>query len=328
MLPELALSLRSALGVQSKRDIQAAAGHFASLKRGPWGIGEVRLGDDTAAIPDGEGYLLFAAEGMLPSLVASEPRLCGYFAVMVNASDIYAMGGRPLAIVDTLFSPGAAAAEPLLAGLADGARRFGVPVVGGHTNLKSPYAALSVAVMGRARRLLTSFAARAGDELVMAVDLRGEMHQSHLFWNASLSAPPARLRADYELLPEIAEAGLCAAAKDVSMGGLAGTALMLLEGSGVGATLTLDAVPRPPGVPWEKWLLAFPSFGFLLSVPPDRCDAVLATFAGRGIAAARVGRVDGSRRLTLAAAGETALVWDLGAQPLTGYGQSERGEPS
>ena len=55
MLPELATSLRSALGVQSKRDIQAAAGHFPSLRRGPWGMGEVRLGDDTAAIPDGEG---------------------------------------------------------------------------------------------------------------------------------------------------------------------------------------------------------------------------------------------------------------------------------
>jgi AIR synthase-related protein len=328
MLPELATSLRSALGIQSKRDIQAAAGYFPSLRRGPWGIGEVRLGDDTAAIPDDQGHLLFAAEGMLPSLVASEPRLAGYFAVMVNASDIYAMGGRPLAIVDTLFSPGAAAAEPLFAGLADGARKFGVPVVGGHTNLKSPYAALSVAVMGRARRLLTSFAARPGDELVAAVDLRGEMHPGHPFWNASFSASTARLRADYELLPEIAEAELCAAAKDISMGGIAGTTLMLLEGSGVGATLTLDTVPRPDGVPWQTWLLAFPSFGFLLSVPPAQADAVVAKFAGRGIAAARIGRVDASRRLTLEADGESALLWDLGAQPLTGYGQAEKGTPA
>ena len=51
---------------------------------------------------------------------------------------------------------------------------------------------------------------------------------------------------------------------------------------------------------------------------------MLAAFAGRGLAAARVGRVDASRRLTLAAAGERALVWDLGAQPLTGFGQAER----
>ena len=169
------------------------------LRGGPWGAGEVRLGDDTAAIPDGEGYLLFAAEGMWPELVASEPRFAGYCAVMVNASDVYAMGGRPLAIVDALFAASAEAAEPIWRGMADAAERFGVPIVGGHTNLHSPYAGLAAAVLGRARRLLTSFDARPGDELVAAVDLRGRMHPRHPFWNASLRrparAPARRLRA-------------------------------------------------------------------------------------------------------------------------------------
>jgi AIR synthase-related protein len=320
MLRELAATLQSALGVEAKRDIQAAARHFPTAAGGPWGAAEVRLGDDTAAIPDGEGYLLLAAEGMLPALVAGEPRLAGYFAVMVNVSDIYAMGGRPLAIVDTLFSTDAAAAEPVLQGLRDAADKFGVPVVGGHTNLKSPYPALSAAVLGRARRLLTSFAARPGDLLVAAVDLRGEMHHRQPYWNASLTAPPARLRGDYEILPHLAEAGLCAAAKDISMGGLVGTTLMLLEGSGVGATLTLAAVPRPGPIPWQTWLLAFPSYGFVLAVPPAHGDAVLAAFAARGIAAAAVGRVDDSHRLTLADGDARALVWDLNARPLTGYG--------
>src|SRR5258707_992828 len=82
-------------------------------------------------------------------------------------------------------------------------------------------------VLGRARRLLTSFDARPGDDLVVAVDLRGRMHARHAFWNASDDAPPARLRADYALLPRIAEEGMAVAAKDVSMGGIAGTALML-----------------------------------------------------------------------------------------------------
>ncbi|MES1166222.1 MAG: AIR synthase related protein, partial [Verrucomicrobiota bacterium] len=134
MLPELAAGLRAALGVVHKREIQAAARHFPHVRGGPWGLDEVRLGDDAAAIPDGEGHLLLAAEGMSPDLVAREPRFAGYCAVMVNASDIYAMGGRPLAIVDALFAASAEAAEPLLQGLADGAARFGVPVVGGDTN--------------------------------------------------------------------------------------------------------------------------------------------------------------------------------------------------
>ena len=319
-LPELASELAAALGVQHKREIQAAARRLSNAPAGPWGDTRVRLGDDCAAIPDGDGYLLLAAEGMWPALVASEPRFAAYCSILVNCSDVYAMGGRPLAVVDTLFARDADAAVPLWEGLAEAAERLGVPVVGGHTNLHSPYAALAVAVVGRARRLLTSFDARPGDDLVAAFDLRGQMHAHHPFWNASLEAPPARLRADYEVLPRIAEAGLAAAGKDISMGGLVGTTLMLLEGSGVGATLQLDAIPRPPEVPLSTWLLVFPSYGFLLAVPPARTPAVLGAFAARGLAAAAVGRVDDSRRLTLAAGEARAPLWDLARDPLTGFG--------
>jgi AIR synthase-related protein len=321
MLPDLASSLREALGVQHKREIQAAASRLPRALEGPWGRAEVRLGDDAAAIPDGEGYLLLAAEGMWPELVAREPRFAGYCAVMVNVSDIYAMGGRPLAIVDTLYATDAETAEPLWAGMADAAARFGVPVVGGHTNLHSPYPALAAAILGRARRLLTSFDARPGDELIAAVDLRGQMHGRYPFWNASTDAPPERLQADYQILPRLAEDGVAAAGKDISMGGVVGTAVMLLEASGVGATLSLDAMPRPPGIPWESWLLAFPSYGFLLSVAPARSGDALGAFAARGIAAAVVGRVDESRRLTLCAGAARATLWDLNEAPLTGFGR-------
>ena len=322
MLPELANTLRAALGVQHKREIQTAARHLPRLRGGsfPWGSDEVRLGDDTAAIPDGEGYLLLAAEGMWPELVASEPRFAGFCAVLVNASDVYAMGGRPLAMVDALFAGSAEAAAPMLAGMTDAAARLGVPIVGGHTNLHSPYPALAAAILGRARKLLTSFDAKPGDELIAAVDLRGRMHPRHAFWNAATDAPAARLNGDYAVLPQLAEAGLAVAAKDISMGGLAGTTLMLAEASGVGATLDLDAVPRPSGIPWDRWLLAFPSYGFLLSVSPAHSAAVRAAFAARDIAAAVVGRVDTSRRLTLVQGGESAPVWDLGETPLTGFG--------
>jgi uncharacterized protein len=320
MLPELARELQSALGVQHKRDIQSAAHHLPRVRGGPWGAAEVRLGDDTAAIPDGDGYLLLAAEGMWPELIASEPRFAGYCAVMVNASDVYAMGGRPLAIVDALFAAGAEAAEPILQGMADASERFQIPIVGGHTNLRSPYPALAAAVLGRARRLLTSFDARPGDDLVVAVDLRGRMHPRHAFWNASTDAAPARLRADYALLPRLAEEGMAAAAKDISMGGIAGTTLMLCEASGVGATLRLEAIPRPDGVPWAIWLQAFPSYGFLLAARPADSARLCEVFASRDIAAAVVGRVDGSRRLTLASGDARAVLWDLAEAPLTGFG--------
>ncbi|AUX38303.1 MULTISPECIES: sll0787 family AIR synthase-like protein [Sorangium] len=335
MLAGIAAELRGALGILAKRDVQIPA-RYLSGEPGAGGAGgaigagdaigavhrPAALGDDCAAIPDGDGYLLLAAEGIWPTFLEGDPRFAGYSAVMVNVSDVYAMGGRPIAVVDVVWGTSAGALEPVWEGMVAASRAYGVPIVGGHTSARSPYNALAVAIAGRARRLITSFAARPGDVLVAAIDLRGRMHAEHPFWNASTGTDPARLRGDLEVLPALAEAGLCDAGKDISMGGVAGTLLMLLETSGVGAVLDVAAVPRPGDVrdpSLARWLLAFPSYGFLLSVRPDAAGAVLAAFARRGIASAAVGAVDGSRRLTLEAAGERQTLWDLSAEPLTGF---------
>jgi AIR synthase-related protein len=271
-------------------------------------------------IADGAGYLLLAAEGIWPLFLASDPWFAGYSAIMVNVSDIHAMGGRPLAVVDVIWGTSPAAIEPACAGMAAASRVYGVPIVGGHTSAHSPHDALAVAIIGRSVELLSSFAARPGDVLLAAVDLRGAMHPGFSFWNASTGAEPARLRGDLELLPWLAEHSLCDAAKDISMGGVVGTALMLLETSRAGAVLDVDAVPRPPDVPLTRWLTAFPSYGFVLSVRPERVAEVTAVFARRDIACAAIGAVNDTRRLALRRGAETHVLWDLAAEPLTGLG--------
>ena len=291
-LPALARQIRDARGVAHKRDIDDVVRRLGLGSRSE----AVPVGDDCAAIPDGDGYLLLAIEGFLDSFVAADPYFAGYCGIMVNLSDVAAMGGRPLAVVDALWSRDAAAADPILDGLRDAAALYGVPVVGGHTNTRASAGNLAVAVLGRAGpRLLTSFDARPGDDLVAAIDLRGRFRDPYPYWDASTGAPGARLRGDLDLLPGFAEDGLCAAAKDISMAGVVGTALMLLECSDVGAVIDLDAIPRPDGIALERWLTAFPSFGYLLSVRPDRTPAVLARFAEREIAAAAIGRLDASK---------------------------------
>ncbi len=321
-LDELADRIRAGRGVAGKRDI---AGAVAALGLGAGAAlgfdAGVAVGDDCAAIPDGDGYLLFAIEGFIDGFVAADPWFAGYCGVMVNLSDIAAMGGRPLAVVDALWASDEAAAAPVLAGLRDGAARYRVPVVGGHTNTRSDRGGLAVAVLGRAHRLLTSFDAAPGHDLVMAVDLRGAYRSdTSTNWDASTAAPADRLRADLDLLPEIAEAGLCGAAKDISMAGTVGTAAMLFECSGCGGVIDPSRVPRPEGVDIERWLASFPSFGFLLSLRPDRTDAVLARFAARNIAAARIGAVEAGHALRLADGRHEATVWDFAEAPLIGCG--------
>ncbi|MGU3417392.1 sll0787 family AIR synthase-like protein [Methylobacterium sp. D54C] len=319
----LARQIREARGVGHKRDIDAVVRRLRLGSR----HAAVPVGDDCAAIPDGDGHLLLAIEGFLDSFVADDPYFAGYCGIMVNLSDVAAMGGRPLAVVDALWARDAGAADPILAGLSDAAALYGVPVVGGHTNTRAAAGNLAVAVLGRAGpRLLTSFDAAPGDDLVAAIDLRGRFRDPHPYWDASTGAPGARLRGDLALLPGLAEDGLAGAAKDISMAGIVGTALMLLECSAVGGVIDLDAIPRPDHVPLARWLTAFPSFGYLVSVRPDRTAAVTARFAERGIAAARIGGLDAGRAVRVRdASGAEAVVWDFAAGPLIGCGRDGPG---
>jgi uncharacterized protein len=301
-LARLISFLSASVSVQEKVRIRAAYEPAHEL------AGETRLGDDCAAIPDGDGWLLFAAEGMLPSFVADDPWFAGYSAVMVNLSDVSAMGGRPLAIVDVLWAPGLDQSGQIWKGMSAASKAYGVPIVGGHTTVTkagSPF--LAAAVLGKAKHLITSFDAQAGDDLLVAVDLRGAWRNEKPFWNASVSAPSERLRSDLNLLPALAENGWCRAGKDISNGGIIGTLAMLLDCSCAGAELWMDQIPRPAGVDLERWLISFPSFGYLLSVSPRHSERVIALFASRQIASAVAGRVTPARSLYLGYGAARAL---------------------
>jgi AIR synthase-related protein len=303
-----------------KRDISDVVTSLGkSLPHGVSDLSQaVAVGDDCAAIADGDGYLLFAIEGFVEDFVQRMPWFAGYCGVMVNVSDIYAMGGRPIAVVDALWSRGMTPADAVLEGLAIASQRYAVPIVGGHSNNRSERGQLAVAILGRAKKLLSSFSARPGDDLVMAVDLRGEYQEPYPYWNASTQAPAERLRGDLELLPMLAESGLCDTAKDISMAGAIGTTLMMLDCSQVGATIRIEDVPRPAGITTDeallRWLIAFPSYGFVLSVRPANTAVVLKHFQQRGLAAANIGHVTEHTQVVLQHHSETALLWDTGAQ--------------
>jgi selenophosphate synthetase-related protein len=152
------------------------------------------------------------------------------------------------------------------------------------------------------------------------------MSDTRPFFTALHDRPKDRLRTDGEALVEVAEQGLCHAARDVSMPGVAGSLLQMIEGAGCGAVLDLDRLPRPDGAPLERWLLTFPSFGFLLAAKPEHAEATAWAFTRRGLACAPCGEFDRTRVLRLASGGVEAPVWDLGRTPLTGLGRA--GSPS
>jgi AIR synthase-related protein len=319
-LSTLIADLRKSPSFLHKRDIAPVLELLRDQGTLPAGAATaVENGDDCAALNDGsDGYLLFAMEGMMDSFVEALPWFAGYSAVMVNVSDVYAMGGRPIAVIDAIWSTDAKSAAPVLAGMREAALRYGVPLVGGHTNHRASKAGLAAAILGRATRLLAASAAEAGDVLIMSVDLRGSYVEPHPFWNASTEAPAERLRGDLELLPRLAESGQCRSAKDISMAGPLGTALMLLEAAGVGAEIDLSALPIPDGVPIERWLATFPSYGFVLSVNPSQASDVLKRFHDRGLSAGVIGTVTQGSKVTVTRGSDSIELWDFAEEPFIG----------
>jgi selenophosphate synthetase-related protein len=279
-------------------------------------------GDDAAAIPipAGGGFQLAAGEAMWPPFVAADPYGAGVASVVANVNDIAAMGGRVTALVDTVTGP-EATVRTVLEGLRFACDLYQVAVVGGHLSRWDGPPSLSVFALGHATELLSASHVAPGQALLAAFCLEGRLREDFPFFS-SIAARGEQLAGDVALLPALAEHHHCLAAKDVSMAGTLGSLAMLLEATGAGASVNVDTIPRPPGVPLEAWLFAFPTFGFLLSAPPGEAEACRAAFHARNLACEVIGAVDATGCLRVRRHGEEATLLDLNATGVTGLGRS------
>jgi selenophosphate synthetase-related protein len=315
-LQELREALRGSSVYRNKQHIAPVSSLFAGFAES-FGI---KNGDDAAAIPHGDGFLLLAAEGIAETLVRHNPRLAGRCAVQANINDIYAMGGHPLAVVNVLGTPDDGTAAELCRGMQENALRYNVPVVGGHVLRTEREAGVAVAVLGRARRCITSFDAKPGDRLLFVRRRNGVWLGDMGFWNGTLPEDDGDLLPHLGLLPQCAEQGLVLAGKDVSMAGISGTALMLAESSRVGVSLGIDRIVPPAGVPLTAWLLAFLSYGFLLAVHPARQAETMDLFLKAGLYAAEIGAFHPERRAWLHQGTCSRVLWDFEKEPFAGGG--------
>lgn len=274
-------------------------------------------GDDAAAIPDGNSWKLIAMEGFMNEFVESEPWFAGWCSVMVNLSDIIAMGGRGLAMTNAIWAPDKVYAEKILGGMREASETYNIPIVGGHTNLKTDRPQLAATILGRADVLITSFDAAPGQALVVISDQRGSYVGESKNFASFIGVNPKRLQKDNEILPALAEKKLISSGKDISQGGIIGTSIMLAESSGVGIEIDPLAL-KCPDDNLEKWMTAFPSFGFLLSVNEENLSEVLSAFQNRSIDARRVGRITEGTTVNLVENDNRHLVWDHSTNPYLG----------
>lgn len=273
-------------------------------------------GDDGAAVTVGDATLVVGGEAMFPPFIEKDPRAAGFAAVLANVNDLAAMGAEPLAIVDTIVGPEPVARQ-VLDGLDEAAAMYRVPVVGGHLTIRDGPASVSAFGLGRADKVLSVRNAAAGQVVLLACCVEGEMRADFPFFG-SFAQRGEHLGGDVRLLARVAASGACVAAKDVSMAGLLGSLAMLLEARGVGATVDLDAIPRPGDVPLEVWVTAFPAYAFLLCAPEARAEECRQYFVDRGLACERIARLDDSGVLRVSLDGKTQQLVDLGESKVTG----------
>jgi selenophosphate synthetase-related protein len=278
-------------------------------------------GDDAAVIPWKDGFLLLAADGIMTRLLINEPYAAGKASVMVTVNDIYSMGGRPLAMVNVLASGDENHRAQVVEGIRKGCEKLKVPMVGGHLHPDAPgnSPSLAVAILGYANKLLRSHLAEAGDDLILAVDLKGDKGcQSVVSWDANSGKTPEELLHRLEVLPLIAEREWAQTCKDVSNAGILGTLSIMIENSGKGAIIELDSIPKPAEIELSDWLVCFQSFGFVLSVSPEKSAAVIHLFREREIDAAIIGKVIDEPMITLRNGPESKVLFDFRKDKITG----------
>ena len=219
---------------------------------------DIGVGDDAAVLrPSLAGGRKIAVsvdtinEGVhfFPDLAADK---IARFAVVVNASDIAAMGATPGWMLVALSAPAAGREwfARFARGLRAGARENGFSIVGGDLT-RAAVVSVSITAMGIvAASPLTRAGARPGDDIWISGALGdAAVWRREKTRNPATQTPFPMPRARLALGARLAARATASAAMDISDGALA-TARAVCEASGAAAQIEIDKLP--PGRLWRK----------------------------------------------------------------------------
>jgi selenide,water dikinase len=213
-------------------------------------------GDDAAVWRLDADRALVASTDFFTPLV-DDARTWGRIAAQNAASDIYAMGGRPLFALNLVAWPSSelsiALLGEVLAGGAEIAAEGGFVVVGGHS-VDDPEPKYGLAVVGEVHpdRVLTNTGLRAGDALVLTKPLGIGITTTAIKAGVApaelVEAAVASMTASNAAAARAAIAAGATGCTDVTGFGLLGHLMKAAVASRVDAVVDVAAVPVLPGV--------------------------------------------------------------------------------
>jgi phosphoribosylformylglycinamidine synthase subunit PurL len=254
--------------------------------------------------------------------------------------DIFAVGARPIAVLDSLRfgEPTSARSRYLLdeavSGIAHYGNSIGVPTVGGEVYFEEPYeqsCLINVMAVGLARReqLVRSAASGAGNVLVLlgATTGRDGIGGASVLASSELAGADERGEGagDQDMRPtvqvgdpfaekkllectlELLDAGLLVSLQDLGAAGLTSAVAEMASKGSVGVEIEVANVPlREPGMaPWEV-MVSESQERMLCVVAPDDVSRVFELAARWEIGAAAIGRVTADASVRVLADGRLA----------------------
>ena len=293
----------------------------------------IGIGDDAAVMAPARNELDVITTDNLVEHVHfdrewSSAESIGWKAVMVNISDLAAMGAAPRAVLLSLALPASltiAEFDALIEGVVQAAERSHASLIGGDISSSPGPLTVDVTAIGsvRPRRMLTRSGGRVGDDLYVTgtIGAAGVGLASFRTRDRTALAPGVRECIDrYERPTPQLRCGVVVgrrraarAAIDLS-DGLANAVSQLAEASGTGATIDADTVPVHPAVAGAAAargedaltfaMNAGEDYELLFAVAPRGRRGFLAAIAQSGSAVTRIGQLTRARDLVVVRNGQ------------------------
>jgi hypothetical protein len=257
------------------------------------------IGQDSAAVTNNNDMLtLITTDRIKTSYIENFPLGAGFSSILVGVDDIYACGGKPLAVSIIISFKDQILGQKMIDGICKGSKLFQVPIVRGHTNLKE-FNELSSTVIGEIKRdeYISATNAQDKDDIILAVDFSGKIGKaSKLHWDTVTFKSSEDVLNKRKSMNEIAKLIIVNSAKDISNGGIFGTILQLINYSKVGADISVDKIEIPPLLKKSKYTLEtyiqmYLTTSYILTAQQEYSEKIIKIFNNHGLTASVIGEI-------------------------------------